>query len=137
MALQQPHDGMPWSVRRRESEWPPVGPMARPEMNSRGPGIRPASTAVLMPQSAPPVSRTVVNPRSIMPFMRSAARAVSSVRGTDSRLRILTSLRKTWTWQSIRPGISVRLPQSTTSACAALMGLADTSFMCSPSTSTS
>ena len=125
------------SVRRRESLWPPVGPIARPEMKSRGPGIRPVSTAVLMPQSAPPVSRTVVKPRSSMPFIRSADRAVSRVRGTCSRLRMLTSTRKTWTWQSIRPGIRVRLPQSTTLALAALIGLDDTSLIVSPSTRTS
>ena len=90
-----------------------------------------------MPQSAPPVSRTVVKPRSIMPFMSSAERAVSSVSGTLSRLRMFTSVRKTWTWQSIRPGIRVRLPQSTTFALAALIGLDDTSLIRSPSTSTS
>ena len=36
---------------------------------------------------------------------------------------MFTSARKTWTWQSIRPGIRVRLPQSTTCALAALIGL--------------
>src|SRR6185312_14775983 len=136
MALQQ-LQGAPVSVRRRESEWPPVGPMARPEMNRRGPGISPVSTAVLMPQSAPPVSRTVVKPRSIMPRISSADLAVSRVSGTCSRLRMFTSVRKTWTWQSIRPGIRVRLPQSTTWALADLMGLAETSRIVSPSTRTS
>ena len=41
MALQQPQGAPRMSVRRRESLWPPVGPMARAEMNRRGPGIRP------------------------------------------------------------------------------------------------
>ena len=90
-----------------------------------------------MPQSAPPVSRTVVKPRSIMPFMSSADRAVSKVSGMLSRSRKFTSTRKTCTWQSIRPGIRVRLPQSTTWALAALIGLDDTSLIRSPSTSTS
>ena len=59
----------------------------------------------------------------------------------ESRLipgpRMFTSLRKTWTWQSIRPGIRVRLPQSTARALAALIGLAETSLISSPSTRTS
>ncbi len=99
--------------------------------------MRPDSTAVLMPQSAPPVSRTVVKPRSIMPRISTDDWAVSSVSGTFSRLRKFTSVRNTWTWQSIRPGIRVRLPQSTTRALGALIGLAETSRMRSPSTSTS
>src|SRR5215475_10136457 len=74
MALQQPHDE-PLSVRRRESLWPPVGPIARAEMKRRGPARSPLSTAALIPQSAPPVSRTVVKPRSIMARMLSAAPA--------------------------------------------------------------
>ena len=50
---------------------------------------------------------------------------------------MFTSVRKTWTWQSIRPGIRVRLPPSITWAFFALIGLLDTSLMVSPSTSTS
>ena len=116
MALQQRHGGGAPSVRRRESLWPPVGPMARPEMNRRGPGRSPPSTAALMPQSAPPVSRTVVKPRSIMPRISGAARAVMSVSGMFSRFRMFTSLRYTCTWQSISPGMSVRPPPSITVA---------------------
>ena len=37
MALQQ-WQRVPKSVRRRGSEWPPVGPIAWPAMNRRGPG---------------------------------------------------------------------------------------------------
>ena len=48
--------------------------------------------------------------------IRSAARAVISVNGTLSRLRITTSDSTTCTWLSIRPGISVRPPQSMTLA---------------------
>ena len=82
----------------------------------------PVSTAVLIPQSAPPVSRTVVKPRSSMARSRVAARAVSKVSGIASRKRMLTSLWMACTWQSIRPGISVRLPQSITAASGALIG---------------
>ena len=55
----QHRQGGPASVRRLRSLWPPVGPIERQEMNRRGPGMRPDSTAVLAPQSAPPASRTV------------------------------------------------------------------------------
>ena len=115
MALQQ-WQRVPCSVRRRASLWPPVGPIARPAMNSRGPGSSPLSVASLRPQSAPPVSRTLVKPRSSMPRISPAARAVISVSGTFSRLRIKTSDSTTCTWLSIRPGISVRPPQSITLA---------------------
>ena len=64
-----------------------------------------------MPQSAPPVSRTVVKPRSSMARNRVAARAVTSVSGNISMKRTLTSLWMACTWQSISPGINVRLPQ--------------------------
>ena len=111
------------SVRRRPSEWPPVGPIDWPAMNRRGPTRWPCSTPVLMPQSHPPVSRTVVKPRSSMARSRVAARAVSRVSGIASMKRMLTSLWMTCTWQSIRPGISVRPPQSTTAASALLIGL--------------
>ena len=50
----------------------------------RGPGIRPDSTAVLVPQSAPPASRTVVKPRSSMRFRRPVERAIIRVSGTAS-----------------------------------------------------
>ncbi len=136
IALQQ-WQRAPKSVRRRGSEWPPVGPIAWPAMNSRGPGTWPCSTALLMPQSAPPVSRTVVKPRSIMPRISAMARAVASVSGTASRKRMFTSERKTCTWLSMRPGMSVRPPQSTTSAPFALIGLSELSRIVSPSTRSS
>ena len=120
---------VPWSVRRRPSLWPPVGPSAWPAMNSRGPGSSHLSVASLRPQSAPPVSRTLVKPRSSMPRMSTAARAVISVSGTFSRRRMETSDSTTWTWLSIRPGISVRPPQSMTAASGALIGRAETSLM--------
>ena len=82
-ALQQWHLA-PKSVLRRPSLWPPVGPIARPAMNRRGPSTSPCSTAALMPQSAPPVSRTVVKPRFSMPCMSFMARAVINVSGTCS-----------------------------------------------------
>ena len=41
---------------------------------------------------------------------------------------MFTSREITWTWQSIRPGISVRPPQSITSASGALIGLSETSL---------
>ena len=85
-ALQQ-WQRTPKSVRRRPSLWPPVGPIARPAMNSRGPGSSPLSVASFRPQSAPPVSRTLVKPRSSILRIKSAARAVISVSGTLSRLR--------------------------------------------------
>jgi hypothetical protein len=132
--LQQTHSP-PRLVRRRESEWPPVGPMDWPAMKSLGPVMCPVSIAVLMPQSAPPVSRTVVKPRSSMARNRVAARAVTSVSGSASIMRTLTSLWMAWTWQSIRPGIKVRLPQSITVASAALIGVALNSLTVSPSTS--
>ena len=72
---------VPWSVRRRPSLWPPVGPSALPAMNSLGPGSSHLSVASLRPQSAPPVSRTLVKPRSSMPRMSTAARAVIRVKG--------------------------------------------------------
>ena len=106
-------------------------------MNSRGPGSSHLSVASLRPQSAPPVSRTLVKPRSSMPRMRTAARAVISVSGTFSRRGIETSDSTTCTWLSIRPGISVRPPQSMTAAFGALIGLAETSLIVSPSTSSS
>jgi hypothetical protein len=60
---------------------------------------------------------------------------VTSVSGNISMKRTLTSLWMAWTWQSINPGINVRLPQSMTSASAALIGLSLSSLMVSPSTS--
>ena len=93
--------------------------------------------AVLIPQSAPPVSRTVVKPRSSMARNRVAARAVTSVSDNISMKRTLTSLWMAWTWQSISPGIRVRLPQSMTSAAAVLIGLSLSSLTVSPSTSSS
>ena len=84
MPLQQRHGGPAKSVRRLRSLWPPVGPIERQEMNMRGPGISPDSTAVLVPQSAPPASRTVVKPRSSMRFRRPAERAIISVSGMAS-----------------------------------------------------
>ncbi len=127
----------PKSVRRRASLWPPVGPIAAPAMNRRGPGMSACSSAVFMPQSAPPVSRTVVKPRLSMASISRAARAVISVSGTASRKRMFTSLSITCTWLSIRPGISVRPPQSITAAPADLIGLSDVSLTVSPSTSSS
>jgi hypothetical protein len=53
---------------------------------------------------------------------RVAARAVSRVSGMASIRRMLTSLWMTWTWQSMRPGINVRPPQSTTAAAVLLIG---------------
>jgi hypothetical protein len=106
-------------------------------MNSRGPGNSPLSVASFRPQSAPPVSRTLVKPRSSILCIRRAARAVISVSGTLSMLRITTSDSTTWTWLSIRPGISVRPPQSMTSAFASWIGLAETSLIKSPSTTSS
>ena len=88
-----------------------------------------------MPQSAPPVSRTVVKPRSSMARNRDAARAVIRVSGIASMKRTLTSLWMAWTWLSISPGISVRLPQSITSASAALIGVSLSSLTVPPSTS--
>ena len=73
-------------------------------MNSRGPGSSHFSVASFRPQSAPPVSRTLVKPRSSILRISSAARAVISVNGTLSRLRITTSDSTTCTWLSIRPG---------------------------------
>ena len=90
-----------------------------------------------MPQSHPPVSRTVVKPRSSMARSRVAARAVSNVSGIASMKRMLTSLWMTCTWQSIRPGISVRPPQSTTAASGALIGVSLNSRTVSPSISSS
>lgn len=75
----------PESVRRFLSLWPPVGPIERPAMNMRGPLIRPDSTAVLIPQSAPPASRTVVKPRPMKDLRRSVARAAIKVSGMPSR----------------------------------------------------
>src|ERR1043166_696589 len=46
---------------------------------------------------------------------------------------MFTSLSMTCTWLSIRPGISVRPPQSTTPAFGALIGWSDTSLTVSPS----
>src|SRR3954469_3813173 len=43
----------------------------------------------------------------------------------------------TWTWLSIRPGITVRPPQSITLAVASLIGLAEISRIASPSTTSS
>ena len=84
MPLQHRHGGPTVSVRRVRSLWPPVGLIERQEMNMRGPGISPESTAVLVPQSAPPASRTVVKPRSSMRFRRPVERAIISVSGTAS-----------------------------------------------------
>ena len=91
--------------------------------------------AVLIPQSAPPVSRTVVKPRSSMARNRDAARAVIRVSGNISMKRTLTSLWMACTWQSISPGIKVRLPQSIITASDALIGVSLSSFTVSPSTS--
>jgi succinate dehydrogenase hydrophobic anchor subunit len=93
--------------------------------------------AVLIPQSAPPVSRTVVKPRSSMARNRVAARAAIRVSGIASMKRTLTSLWMACTWQSISPGIKVRLPQSITTASAALIGCGLSSLTVSPSTSNS
>ena len=89
-----------------------------------------------MPQSVPPVSRTVVKPRSSISFMRLAPRAAARVSGTSSMRRRYTSLCMQWTWQSIRPGSTTRPPQSITSA-SDVMGRSLTSWMRSPSISTS
>jgi len=51
--------------------------------------------------------------------------------------RTLTSLWMAWTWQSISPGINVRLPQSTTVASLALIGVSLSSLTVSPSISSS
>ncbi len=133
IALQQWQFRLNTSVRLRGSECPPVGPIACPAMNSRGPAIAPSSTACFNPQSAPPVSRTVVNPRASMSRMLAAARAVPSVNGTASRFRVLTAVSMTCTWLSISPGITTRPPQSTTSASPAETP-SPTSTTVSPST---
>src|SRR5262245_30494626 len=135
IALQQ-WQVAPVSVRRRESLCPPVWPMGRPATKSRGPGRRPWATPSRMPQSAPPVSRTVVKPRSSMACMRAAPRAVIRVSGIASSARMLTSDRKTWTWQSISPGIRVRPPASSVRLAETWIGRADTSRIRSPSTTT-
>ena len=127
----------PRSVRRRLSEWPPVGPMARPATKSLGPAISPSSTAWRKPQSAPPVSRIEVKPRSSEAPSDAIACAVISVTGWLSSLPRETSFSTTCTWQSISPGISVRPPQSTTSAPSALIGRSLTSRISLPSTSSS
>ncbi len=85
IALQHLHAPEWMSVRRRASEWPPVGPSARPATNIRGPGMRPCATLSRTPQSAPPVSRTVVKPRSIIARISAAARTVIIVSGMASR----------------------------------------------------
>src|SRR5262245_4329805 len=103
----------------------------------RGPTMCPVSIAVLIPQSAPPVSRTVVKPRSSIARSRVAARAVIKVSGSASMKRTLTSLWIACTWQSISPGIKVRLPQSITVASAALIGLSLSCLTVSPSISNS
>jgi hypothetical protein len=72
-----------------------------------------------------------------MAFNEAAARAVARVSGTASSERMLTSLSITWTWLSIRPGISVRPPQSTVVAPSDLIGLSETSRIVSPSTRSS
>src|SRR5262249_27721696 len=89
-----------------------------------------------IPQSAPPVSRTVVKPRSSMARMRAAPRAVINVSGRASSARMLTSERKTWTCESISPGIRVRPPASSVSVADTVIGRGDTSRMRSPSTTT-
>src|SRR5450759_4916484 len=99
--------------------------------------ICPVSMAVLMPQSAPPVSRTVVKPRSSMARNRVTARAVTRVSGNISMKRTLTSLWIACTWQSISPGINVRLPQLMTIASVVLIGLSLSSLTVSPSASNS
>ena len=117
----------PTSVRRRKSLCPPVGPTARPAMKRRGPGASPSSTAWRKPQSAPPVSRTDVKPRFSIARSDAIACAVISVTGCVSSRGKKTSFRTMCTWQSIRPGISVRPPQSTTSALSARIGRSETS----------
>ncbi len=106
--------GSPVSIRSRKSPCPPVWLIARPEMNRRGPTNRSCSTASRRPRSAPPASRTVVKPRSSMPRMILDA-AAAMKEGGNTRLAArpeLTRTALTWTWQSIRPGITVRPPRS-------------------------
>src|SRR4051795_11905120 len=73
--------GARWSNRPRLSEWPPVWPSALPHTTSRGPSIKPSSTAIASPASAPPRSRTVVKPRLSMKFITRAARNAASELG--------------------------------------------------------
>ena len=66
-----------------------------------------------MPQSAPPVSRSVVKPRISIARIATDPLAASRVSGTSSSSRRFTSVSTIWMWQSISPGISVRLPIGT------------------------
>jgi hypothetical protein len=60
---------------------------------------------------------------------------VTRVSGGISMKRTLTSLWMACTWQSISPGIKMRLPQSMTAASGALIGVSLNSLTASPSIS--
>ena len=101
-----------WSV------WPPVWLSAVTASTVRGPGMIPRSIARRTPLGAPPASRTVVKPASSV--LRAAGtvcrtQRLGGVASHSPRSRPVP-LERRWTWQSIRPGSSVRPSASTFSA---------------------
>ncbi len=125
------------SARWRLSQCPPVWLSALPEITSRGPATTPAACASTRPRSAPPTSRTVVKPRISIAPMICPARSAASDEGCAAFAPRSAMAATTWTWASIRPGISTRPPRSTRSAAALEIGRSDTSRIMPPSTSTS
>jgi hypothetical protein len=93
--------------------WPPVIVRARPDARIRGPGIRPAATALATSMLAPPIpprSRTVVTPASRFRFalfiaLIAAKPALVSSFDSFSKSALPSNCR--WTWTSIKPGCSV------------------------------
>ena len=101
---------------------PPVGPSGSNDTHSRGPATLPPAMAFFSAtvSSPPPTSRALVKPCSSMARENTAASKAASrlvwVTKSSTALARLGSLAETWTWQSMKPGITVSWVRSTTSA---------------------
>ncbi len=99
---------------------PPVGPNGSSDTHRRGPETLPSSMACLSAtvSSPPPTSRALVKPCSSMARLKAAASKARSrlvwVTASSTALARLGSLADTWTWQSMKPGITVSRLRSMT-----------------------
>lgn len=96
----------------RRSACPPVVVIIAPDGKMRGPGITPVSIACLKEKTGPPRSRTVVKPRCRV-RLASAVELVNMVAGSPDRRAVTgTAQNSVCQCASMRPGISMRPPQS-------------------------
>lgn len=117
--------------------WPPVTVRARPAARIRGPGTRPAATALATSMLAPPIpprSRTVVTPASRFRFALTTALTAAKpgvVSSLDSFSKSAMPSNWRWTCTSIRPGSSVLPAPATSRAAPASLG----ALACAPTQS--